>query len=80
MWETTSEGSPISPVFPTPQALARWLADSGASSFGAQTATYETWLAMIERTGWAPSMIVAGGVVKSGVEFVAQSENDEAQS
>jgi hypothetical protein len=44
MWETTSDGSPISPVFATPQELARWLADSGASVFGKHTATYEEWL------------------------------------
>jgi len=47
MWETTSEGSPISPVFESPEKLARWLADTGASAFGSQTATYEEWLSMI---------------------------------
>lgn len=47
MWETTSDGSPISPVFETPESLARWLADTGASVFGDLTATYEEWLATI---------------------------------
>lgn len=41
MWETTSEGSPISPPFATPEELARWLADTGASAFGNQTATFD---------------------------------------
>lgn len=47
MYETTSEGSPISPVMETAEALAQWLADNGASIFGYSTATYETWLRII---------------------------------
>lgn len=44
MYEDTSEGTPISPAFATPEELARWLADNGASIFGNSTATYERWL------------------------------------
>lgn len=44
MYETTSEGTPISPAFATPEELARWLADTGASAFGSSTASYEGWL------------------------------------
>ena len=33
MYETTTEGTPISPVMETPEALARWLADNNASAF-----------------------------------------------
>lgn len=47
MYEDTSEGTPISPAFKTPEELARWLADNGASAFGDSTATYEQWLATI---------------------------------
>lgn len=68
MYETTSEGTPISPVFDTPEALARWLADTGASAFGGRTATYEQWLSTI-RQGWAPSAVTIGGALLSGVEF-----------
>jgi hypothetical protein len=71
MYETTSEGTPISPVFEAPEALARWLAESGASSFGSSTATYEQWLSMIQ-AGWAPSMVASGNVLQSGVEIVAE--------
>ena len=75
MWETTSEGSPISPVFATAEDLAHWLAETGASSFGAMTATYEQWLAM-GRSGWAPSAVAAPGVgLVSGVEAVAEKAN-----
>jgi hypothetical protein len=73
MYETTSEGTPISPVMETPEELARWLTDSDASSFGSNTATYEQWLGMI-RAGWAPSAVVVGGALESGVEFVARKD------
>lgn len=53
MWEDTSEGSPMSPVFKTPEELARWLSNNEASAFGNQTATYKQWLEMINE-GWAP--------------------------
>lgn len=67
LWETTSEGSPISPPMPTPEALARWLADNDASSFGYQTESYEKWLDLIRGPGWAPSAVMSGGVFSSGV-------------
>ena len=68
MYEDTSEGTPISPVMETAEELARWLADNNASAFGGMTATYDQWLAMIGK-GWAPSAVISGGVLKSGVEL-----------
>lgn len=56
MYEDTTEGTPISPVFATVEELARWLADTGASAFGGMTATYEQWLATCQG-GWAPSAV-----------------------
>lgn len=44
MYEDTSEGTPISPAFATPEELARWLSDNGTSAFGNDTASYEAWL------------------------------------
>jgi hypothetical protein len=70
LWETTSEGSPMSPAFETPEELAHWLADNKASSFGAETATYNQWIEFIRGPGWAPSMIVCDGNVMSGVQGV----------
>jgi len=68
MYEDTSEGTPISPAFKTPEELARWLADNGASSFASRTATYEQWLE-IARGGWAPSMVYSPKTgLLSGVE------------
>ena len=69
MWETVSEGSPMSPVFATPEELAQWLADTGASALADRTATYDQWLKMIH-AGWAISAMYSpstGWV--SGVEF-----------
>lgn len=69
MYEDTSGGTPISPAFPTPEELARWLADTGASSFGSNTATYEQWL-RIAQGGWAPSAVYTPQTgLFSGVEF-----------
>lgn len=75
MWQTVSEGSPISPVFKTPEELAQWLADTGASSFGRNTATYEQWFAMIKQ-GWAPSAVSTPetGII-SGVVAVMELAN-----
>ena len=74
MWETTTEGSPISPAFETPKELAQWLTDNEASASGSMTATYNQWLAFIRGPGWAPSMIVdPEHGVRSGV--VAATDN-----
>ena len=70
MYEDTSEGTPISPAFETPEELARWLADNGASSFGRSTATYEQWLPIC-RGGWAPSMVMDSHGIRSGIEALA---------
>lgn len=76
LWETTSEGSPMSPVFDTPEALANWLFVNKASSFGSQTASYDAWLKFIKGPGWAPSMVSLNGHAQSGVEFIASRPND----
>ena len=78
MYETCSEGTPISPVLGSPEELARWLADNGASAFGYSTATYEQWLNTC-RAGWAPSMIAtaATGLV-SGVAASALMDGGES--
>ena len=66
IWETVSEGSPISPVFATPEDLARWMAgrpwgaDSGSS--------YNSWLAFIQGPGWAASMVIDSKGTHSGPE------------
>ena len=67
MYEDTSEGTPISPAFETPEELARWLVDNKASAFGRDTGSYEGWL-RVARGGWAPSMVASAAGVVSGVD------------
>lgn len=72
IWETVSEGSPISPVFATAVELAqhmattRWGADKGSS--------VETWLKFIEGPGWALSMVSSSSGVVTGVEALARDD------
>lgn len=72
LWETVTEGSPISPAFATPQRLALWMASPeyrwGASKD--ETISYESALAFV-RSGWAPSFVSTPGTgLVSGVECV----------
>jgi hypothetical protein len=58
LWETVSEGSPISPVFETPEQLAHWMS-SPAYCWGVSRGednTYAKALAFV-KDGWAPSFI-----------------------
>lgn len=74
MYENTSEGSPISPAFETPEELARWLADNGASAFAGMTATHDEWLS-VARSGYAPSACISGGRLMSGVEAIGGNKD-----
>ena len=71
MYEDTTEGTPISPVCETPDELATWLFENAASAFGSMTATKERWLEMINRHGWAPSCVIDGSGIRSGVDAVS---------
>ena len=73
MYETCSEGTPISPVMDNPEALAHWLADNGASSFGPRTASYEQWLACITDGGACSAVIDTAHGLISGVEAMHDS-------
>ena len=70
MWETVSEGSPISPVFSRAEDLARWLTRNGRDA----GTSFEQWMRLIEGEGWAPSMIVSNGEVRMGVDAMYPNE------
>ena len=74
MWETVSEGSPISPVFRTSLELAEWLAANRKNTVDEGT-TVEQWMAFIEGPGWAPSGIKtdASGVQSGVIGMVGQA-------
>lgn len=66
IWETVSEGSPISPVFASPEELAQYMA---GTQWGADNGTsYETWLQFINGPGWAPSMVMDANGIRTGAE------------
>lgn len=46
LWETTSEGSPVSPVFATIDELCEWCAD-GATTFGSLKTSADEWRKML---------------------------------
>lgn len=73
LWETVSEGSPITPVFKTPEELIDFMCqpslrpglawEHGYSRKGAT--------AMVMGDGWAPSMVMSGGQIMNGVDGLA---------
>ena len=48
MYESTSEGTPVSPVMRTPHDLAEWLYEHGISTFADAKTDYDGWLSIIE--------------------------------
>jgi len=80
MYEDTTEGTPISPAFKTPEQLARWLSDNGASAFGSDTASYEEWLATIGQ-GYAIGMVFDSAKgMRSGVAFAHEHSSGDKES
>jgi len=73
IWETVSEGSPISPVFAEPEKLAAWMA---GRKWGADKGTSaEQWLRFINGPGWAPSLISSQkDGVRTGVQAIPDNE------
>lgn len=47
LYEITSEGTPLSPIFATSEELARWLATNRITVWADKTATYDQWLAYL---------------------------------
>lgn len=61
VWETVSEGSPISPVFKTPEELATYMSEKGTDL---DRGTYDQWFKFVE-IGRVPSMMIVpgGGII-----------------
>ncbi|MGI5155763.1 hypothetical protein [Microbispora sp. CA-102843] len=76
LWETTSEGSPISPVFATADELAVWMSRN-PSGFAGSIPSLEAARAFVT-AGWAPSMVGANGKIADGI--TALSPRDDEQS
>jgi hypothetical protein len=71
LWETCSEGSPVSPVFATVDELAEWCAVN-ATTFADHKATREQWLKMFATEHGADvgsMMVMKDGEVGAAVDF-----------
>jgi hypothetical protein len=66
IWETVSEGSPVSPVFATPEELAAWMVANDTST--TKDTSYDSWLKWINGPGWSFSCAVIDGEFKDGVQ------------
>jgi len=71
MWETVSDGSPISPPFLLPAQLARWMAEK--SSRNHYNHSKEDWLRFITECGGCPSGGTVNGRFVDGVTFALES-------
>lgn len=76
MYETVSEGTPLSPHFATKEELARWLA-TNKDYWGKGPVDYATAQRFVE-AGWVPSFMVdtSRGVIAEGLEIVNQFGKD----
>ncbi len=86
MWQTVSDG-PISPVFATAEELIDWMCqpvpwaqrphwepNPFPAMPWAQGWRREVAEPFVKSVGWAPSMVIDGGVAMSGVEFMVSQD------
>jgi hypothetical protein len=74
LWQTVSEGGPVSPVFGTPEELADWIIASGEDSHGANTPRDRLirWITDDGHSVGSFAFIPGRGMV-SGVDLAAES-------
>lgn len=72
MWETVSEGSPVSPVFPDAEGLAQWLTtpDGGKMAGPSRRPMSIEQARGFVAAGWAPSFIGNAGGLHDGASYV----------
>lgn len=73
LWETVSDGSPVSPVFVEPKMLATWIKNHGSSDDGRDT-NFNALVHWVEKDGSSIGSLVSGpniGVI-SGVQAAAE--------
>lgn len=77
IWQTVSEGGPVSPPFLEPEDLARWMVQNDRSIH--RDTTYDGWLKFIREEGHAPSMISSDTGVQSGTAAFYNENGEEAE-
>lgn len=72
MWETVTEGSPVSPVFDSAEGLAQWLttAEGGKMAGPSQRPLTISQAREFVKAGWAPSMVMDGGGLHDGATYI----------
>lgn len=75
MYEDTTEGTPISPAFETPEELAQWLTDNDTSMFGSLGASYDAWL-KIARGGYSFGVVLNTATGQTNVSVCGPEEED----
>jgi hypothetical protein len=70
MYENITEGTPMSPVMDSPEALAQWLADTKANAFAGHPASYKAWLKVC-RGSPAHAATISNGEIINGVDAEA---------
>lgn len=77
VWETVSEGSPISPVFPDREGLIRWLM-SPAYNWGTSRPLTREQAENFTESAWAPTLMFseATGLI-NGDQFVSGKDNTD---
>lgn len=71
VWETVTEGSPVTPVFATAESLIEHLATSGTSRAAAES--------FVKWSGWVPTMVMQGGKIYEGIESAKLQGGDDGQ-
>jgi hypothetical protein len=77
IWETVSEGSPVSPVFATPEEIARWMVIPGNDTSTTKGTTYEQWMGFLG-VGWCMSGYSDSNGYQNGVKAVGDRAIAEA--
>lgn len=67
LWQTVSEGGPVSPVFPTAEGLAGWIS-KGGQRWQREGMDYDAALRWVTGPGWAPSAVMVDGQMVNPME------------
>lgn len=73
LWQTVSEGGPISPVFATADGLIEWMTTPAAKWGASGPWPREAAAAFVNGPGWAPTFMGGAGGVVDGVTAMAQA-------
>lgn len=69
LWETITDGSPVSPVFERPDELAAWLSQHPEAS--GQKREFSQWMDFFAAGGWAPTLVCNSQGVMEGVDYTS---------